>query len=164
MNHTDPTPMLVSGLEQSRHALLKLAKTAQFLLQWFTADLEYLVTDNEVFIQTISQFCRTSRQSRVEILLHDPKTLMHRGHRLINLAQRLPSKVEIRCTNTDIVRQHPSSFLVVDREHFFIKPIASNWRGKLQFDAALEARVLLDIFEEGWETSFPDNQTRPLGI
>lgn len=155
---------LLSGLEESREALLELVGLAHYSIQWFSQDLEYLVTDNEEFYNAIFAFCRRSHTSKLQILLHDSKSLMSRGHRLINLAQKLSSRIEIRATNIDIVKQQPSAFLLVDNRHYYLKPVATQWQAKLQLDNPMESNNKQSLFIEAWDISPPDSQVRRLGI
>lgn len=164
MQHKKEKFRLLSGLEENRQALLELVQLAQFSIQWFTQDMEYLLTDNKEFYNAILTFCKRSHNSRLQILLHDSKSLMGRGHRLINLTQRLTSKIEIRATNAEIVKQQPSAFLLVDNRHFYIKPVATQWRAKLQLDNPLECKNNQSLFIDAWEISPADTQVRRLGI
>ncbi len=154
----------LNGLEENHQGLLKILEQAEFLIQWFSPDLDFLITDNENFYTAIFAFCKNNQNSRIQLLLHDSRSVMARGHRFINLAQRLTSKIEIRATLEEIVKQQPASFLIADNKHYYIKPLSSQWQGKYQLNNQAEANNLNKIFVDAWEQSPADSQVRRLGI
>ncbi len=153
-----------SGLSESKQALLQVLAKARSTIRWFSQDLEYLISDNEEVYRLLLDFCKANPKARLEILLHDPKALAGRGHRIINLAQRLTTAIKIKHTNEDSVKSNPASFVVVDNRHVFWKPVASLWEGQLQLEAPLIAKTWANIFTEAWEISVPDSQLRQLNI
>ncbi len=157
-------PQSYSGLGENRTALMEVLTEAGSVIRWFSPDLDYLISDNQECYQVLLNFCKNNPQARFEILLHNPKALAGRGHRIINLAQRLTSSIKIKHTNEEYVTNNPASFVVVDNRHVYWKPVASLWHGRLKLDSPLIAQTWNNSFKEAWEQSVPDSQLRSLNI
>jgi hypothetical protein len=88
---------------------------------------------------------------------------VRRGHRLIDLAQRLSSKIEIRkpiAEYADINR----TFFVADEAGYVSRPLAERYEGVANFSDRLSARNLVNTFNEVWERSQQDPQLRRLHL
>src|SRR6056300_965268 len=72
-------------VESSRREVLLLSKT-----------LDTVIYNNESFYQSIINFARSDRNVQVRILVKDIQPVVEKGHRILNLARRLSSKIEIR--------------------------------------------------------------------
>lgn len=81
----DFTKHSVQVVEASRREVLLLSKT-----------LDPAIYNNEPFYQSILDLARSDRNVQVRILVKDIQPVVEQGHRILNLARRLSSKVEIR--------------------------------------------------------------------
>ncbi len=152
------------GLEQNKAALLAVLSHARSLIRWYSQDLDYLISDNQQCYQLLLDFCKNNPKARFEILLHDPKALASRGHRIITLSQRLTSTIKIKQTNDDYTKSNPASFVVVDSKHVYWKPVGTVWEGQLKVDSPLVAQTWNNLFKDAWEQSVVDSQLRNLNI
>jgi hypothetical protein len=152
------------GLEENKAALINVLKQARGVVRWFSQDLEQLISDNQECYQILLNFCKNNPQAKFEILLHDPKALASRGHRLITLSQRLTSTIKIKHTNPEYVKNKNSAFVVVDAKHVYWKPVATIWDGQIKIDSPLIAKTWDSMFKEAWEQSSYDSQLRSLNI
>jgi hypothetical protein len=99
-------------LQQAAIALLAQAKREVLIV---TTNLEHERFDNEDFINALSAFARSSRYATTRILVADPSLAVTEGHRLVKLARKLSSLVEIRqLHDDDIDSSQPQSWLVAD--------------------------------------------------
>ncbi len=83
--------------------VVALCESARRQLFIQSPSLDYEVFDNGELADSISKLVRSSRQTEVRILINDPRPLVTRGHRLLELARRLPSSVRIQT-----LAEHPA--------------------------------------------------------
>lgn len=95
--------------------VLALAGSARRHLDILSPALDSQVFDSADLVSAISALARRSRDARVRILVSDAEAVTSRGHRLLNLARRLPSSVHLRQ-----LREHPDwrghSCVIRDRD------------------------------------------------
>jgi len=93
------------------------------------------------------------RNAQVRILLHDPDAALRDGHRLIALAQRLSSTVQIRTPVEDVDLADASACLLNDAGGYLLLPDAQRLPGRAaRHDRAAQA-PLQQHFDEMWERS-----------
>ncbi|HSN17485.1 MAG TPA: hypothetical protein VLV87_04685 [Gammaproteobacteria bacterium] len=150
-------------LADNRQAAVAVAAAAARELALFSRDLEPLLYDKDEFVRVVQALATRSRMSRVRIVCIDPGASVRAGHRLIAVAQRFSSYVEVRRAAKDH-SQLAETFLVADEEAVLFRPIASRYEGYSDLHAPLEARKFLKQFAEIWEIAEPDPEFRRLGI
>lgn len=150
-------------LADNRQGAVAVAATAKRELALFSHDLEPLLYDKDDFIRTVQALATRSRMSRIRIVSIDPGASIRAGHRLISLAQRFSSYMEVRRAAKDHA-QLAETFLVADEEAVLFRPIASRYEGYADMHAPLEARKFLRQFADIWEMAEPDPEFRRLGI
>jgi len=150
-------------LADNREAAVSIASAAKRELALFSRDLEPLLYDRDEFIQAVQALATRSRMSRIRIVCIDPGPSVRAGHRLVGVAQRFSSYVEVRRAARDHALM-AETFLVGDGNAVLYRPIASRYEGYADLDAPLEARGFLKTFAEIWEIAEPDPEFRRLGI
>lgn len=150
-------------LADNREAAVAVAGTAKRELALFSHDLEPLLYDKDEFIRTVQALATRSRMSRIRIVSIDPGAAVRSGHRLIAVAQRFSSYVEVRRAAKDHALL-AETFLIADEEAALFRPIASRYEGYADLHAPLEARKFLKQFDEIWQIAEPDPEFRRLGI
>ncbi|HEY3858917.1 MAG TPA: hypothetical protein VGM47_04820 [Gammaproteobacteria bacterium] len=150
-------------LADNRAGAVAVAAVARRELALFSHDLEPLLYDKDDFISVVQALATRSRMSRIRIVCIDPGASVRAGHRVVNLAQRFSSYVEVRRASPDHA-QLAETFLVADEEAVLFRPIASRYEGYADLHAPLEARKYLKQFSEIWEKAEPDPEFRRLGI
>ena len=150
-------------LADNRTGAVAVAAVAKRELTLFSHDLEPLLYDKDEFISVVQTLVVRSRMSRVRIVCIDPGPSIRAGHRIIGLAQRFSSYIEVRRASKDY-SQLAETFLVADEEAVLFRPIASRYEGYADIHAPLEARKFLKQFAEIWELAEPDPEFRRLGI
>ncbi len=139
-----------------------LGCTGQLCL--FTQRLESeLYNDVEIY-DHLAELCTGNRNTRIRILAHDTRVAANRGHYLIHLAQRLPTFAQIRVTATPEHKQFRESWLLADDGAYLRIRNPERWEGFYELDNKLETRSFLEAFEDAWEASVPDQNTRRLSL
>jgi hypothetical protein len=146
-----------------RAVVVAMAQQAVRSLHIFTRDLDHALYDTPEFEAAALNLVRTGQYARIHILVQDSSGALRRGHRLINLAQRLSSKIEIRkpiAEYADISR----AFFVADETGYVSRQMADRYEGMANFSDRLTARDMVGFFNEVWERSQQDSQLRRLHL
>lgn len=149
--------------DDNRAAALELARNARRQLAIFSYDLEPQVFDQPEFLQAVRDLAIGGRMSGVRILLVDSARAIREGNRLIEIARRLPSSVEIRKPHKDYLDMS-EAFIVSDERGVLARRLATRWEGIADPDDAFKAREKLKLFDEIWQRSSSDVETRQLRI
>lgn len=143
--------------------LVELCQSAARQIFILSPHLDNEVFDNAELVEALSALVRSSRQTRVRILISDSRGLVARGHRLLNLARRLPSSVEIQK-----LAEHPDwkgqTVIIRDRDGVLYKPGDSDHEGFYEPDSRASTQQHLELFEELWRHSEADIELRSLSL
>lgn len=146
-----------------RAVAARLAAQAGREIAIFSHELDAPVYDQPEFIQAVKGLALGSRAARVRILIRTNERVQREGHRLIELARRLPSSIEIRRVNRDYA-DRIDEFLVVDETGYLHRPRYTRHEGEADFHAPLQARQYRELFNTVWEVSEQDSELRRLHI
>jgi hypothetical protein len=153
----------VERLTEARAVAHALAAQAQRTLLLHTEDLEPDIFDDSAFLDAVSRLARDHSQSRIWILIHDARKVVQNGHRLIEIARRLSSTIQLRRPAPQYRNNH-ESFLLVDGCGYLHRPIAARYEGTANFNDPGKVADLEKYFMEVWERSEPDEEIKRLYI
>jgi hypothetical protein len=159
----DAGVLTLEGRRENRAAAGHMAAQAQRELCLFTRDLDKAVYDQSEFLDAVKSLALRSGMSRVRVLLQDHGPVLAQGHRLIELARRLSSSIEIRVPPTDWL-DAPESYLLADRVGYLHRDDATAYRASADFHAPLETERLQRRFDDIWEASQADGELRRLHL
>jgi len=110
--------------------------------------------DSYASTEELAEFRRiaiSGRGALIRILLHDPAAALRNDHRLIALAQRLPSALQIRMPVEEADLAYVSAYLFNDVGGYLFLPEADRPQGRAaRHDRAAQA-PLQQHFDEVWE-------------
>ncbi|WP_341938490.1 DUF7931 domain-containing protein [Marinimicrobium sp. C2-29] len=153
----------LEGLADFKSAVDSICARARRDLALFSPDLDAPLFDRDELADALSALARRHRQTRVRLLVRDTRPLIERGHGLVRLAQRLPSKISVRrLTNEIETRAH--SFLLCDRDQLLYRNDPEEYRGFVDRKGAAEVRNLREIFDRAWESAEEDPRLRQLFV
>lgn len=158
-----PTLRVLDTAEDNRDAALALAQGARRSISILTVDLEPAVYDTEDFIETVKQLALSSRFAQIRILVQDPTRAVKEGHRLVELARRLSSFIEIRKPHEDY-RTTAEAFLIADESGLLYRTVATRYEGIADVADAAQARDKLKLFNQIWQRSEPEQELRGLKL
>ena len=151
--------------DEYRRTVALLMQQARESIDIFTQNLEPEILNHGDIEQHILKLAKRHPNTRVRILVQDSTTAVQNGHCLIRLGQTLTSSVFIHKPSQKY-RDDPRSFIVVDKTAFIHRVTAHdrNYDATANFHAPYEAGTLMGFFDEVWEHSSPDMQTRRVYI
>ena len=159
----DQGPITLEGLRGNREAVQALIEQARHSVYIYTRDLEPPLYDDPAIERALSRLARGGRKSHVHIIVQDSTRSVKQGHRLITLAQRLTSYVQIRNPSRDHM-DYNSAFLVADETALLRRNLADRYEGFVDFNDQVAAGELVRYFREVWEHGLPDPQLRRLDL
>ena len=122
-----------------------------------------LYSDKE-FFDHMSALAIRNRKTEIRIIAHDTRVASRDGHLLIHLSQKLPTFVKIRTTVTPLDKKFSENWLIVDDMSYMRIRNPLRYEGYFEIDNKFECRILLERFDEIWEASAPDQNTRRLSL
>lgn len=158
-----PETLILSTSGDNREVTLAMVSQARHSVYIYSRDLEHAVYDTAQLEEALFRLVRSGPRAHVYILLRDSDKAVKNGHRLVKLAQRLSSKVQIKSPDHQY-GDYNESFLVVDETGLIRRPLADRYEGTASFKDPLNARDRARFFLEVWERSSADLQLRALHL
>ena len=140
-----------------------MAEQATRQLDIFTYDLDTRVYDRKPFLKALKALALSTGNARIRILLQNNERVQKEGHRLVDLARKLPSRIEIRRHNPEFI-DHGENFMVVDATGYVRRRQHNQYEGEADFNDRRKAESYRDLFSAIWECSEPDSELRIIGI
>jgi predicted GNAT family N-acyltransferase len=116
--------------------------------------LPILDSDSYASIGELTELRRVAisgRSARIRILLHDPAAALRNDHRLVALAQRLPSAMQIRMPVDEADLAYTSAYLLNDAGGYLFLPEADRPQGRAALHDRSAQAPLRQHFDEVWE-------------
>lgn len=155
----------IDTVEENKSVAISLAKNACHSIDIFTQDMDAEIYDNSEFEQCIFNLAKKHPTTKIRILVQDTGRSVQNGHRLIRLAQDITSSVFIHNPSAEY-KDEQCAFLVVDKQGVLYRVNANNrnYKARASFMSPQRASKLTDFFNEVWQHSSPDMQTRRIYI
>ena len=155
---------LLDGRTDCQNCARRLIKLASRRVYILTQKLEPdLYNDREIF-DHLTGLTTTNRKADIRVITHDTRTAASDGHYLINLAQKLPSFVQIRTTATRADRKFLESWLIIDDMAYMRLQNLARYEGNFEANNRLECKSYIARFEQMWESCQVDQNTRRLSL
>lgn len=149
-SETDANLFLLEDAEAFSHHAEQLIEQSDRDLAILSQALDPLIYDQENLADRISQLARSNPRARIRILVKDTRPLVERGHKLLTLARRLSSKVEIRKLLTE-PENDSHAYLIGDRNLLLYKHDDRDYQGFANYQAGPEAQKFLEEFNFLWD-------------
>ncbi|MET0226706.1 MAG: GNAT family N-acetyltransferase [Dokdonella sp.] len=160
----EPQPLLAESREQALSAVSALLADASHDVSIYTRDLDPALFDVPATLEALKRIALSGRRAQIRIIVHDPRKPLADGHRLIALAQRLPSAVSLRTPVDQRDLQYPAAFLINDRRGYLFRPLGSRLEGEGSTYAPGRHAQLRGLFDEIWERCAPSTEVRQLAF
>lgn len=152
-----------AGEHDCRRGLLGLLAEPRRRLLVLSQQLDHVLYDDEAVVDAFSAFARAAPGTQVRLLIADSSLIVSRGHRLVELARRLDSRIEIRKV-PDEASPGEASFVTWDQQGYFLMPDFRQYLAVADRYDPVQARRLADQFAQLWERSSTDPELRVLRI
>jgi len=163
-NTTHPVGHVVLERSEEHYAtVLDMLQSTHRSVHIFSRRLDGKLYDTREFAETVARLASRQPRVRFRILLQEIDPLIKYGHRLIELARRLTTAIEIRAVHPDY-RYYNEAFMVFDERRIIHRTLANRYEGIANDNDPDLARKLLDFFIEVWEVSQVDPNLRRLHL
>ncbi len=156
-------PLVLTARAAIRGACLGLAQGARRELLIFSRDLDPDLYDQGPFLDEVQRIALATPHLPVRALVREPRVPAMAGHRLIELARQLASRIAIRRVGEDF-RDRLDAFLIADARGYCLRRQADRPEALVEYAAPAEARRLRAEYERIWEQSDADTELRRLHI
>jgi hypothetical protein len=129
---------------------LKLLAQTRRHLAILSQHLDPLIFDSHQFVEAVSLLARSNRHVQIHILVKDSKRLAENTHKLVLLAQRLPSKISIRNVTVE-PSDKKMGFILCDSHGLLFKNDDSAYQGFANFKAEAEVKHFREAFDYIWQ-------------
>lgn len=157
-------PLVVADHAQALAAVTALLADANHEFAICTRDLDAALFDVPATLAQLKRIALSGRHARIRILVQDVRKPLTDGHRLIALAQRLPSAIALRTPVEERDLQYPSAFVLNDRGGYLFRILGSRAEGEGSTCAPGRHAQLCEFFDQVWERSQPSAELRTLGF
>ncbi|MCA1798940.1 MAG: hypothetical protein LC632_05625 [Xanthomonadaceae bacterium] len=144
-------------------AAVEVGTAARRALRLLSYDLEPQIYGEQDFIDVVRSVATSGRFASVRVLVQDSARAVRDGHRLVELARRLPTFIELRKPHSDH-RSLIEAYLVADERALLYRKQADRYEGFVDVDDPLQARRLVREFDQVWGRATPDPELRRLGL
>jgi len=163
---TDPADMALQAQDRTglEAAHVRLLSQARYRCSIYLPAMDAGVLESDEALKELRRLATSGRQAQVRILTHDANQAHRDGHRLIALAQRLPTAVTIRVPTDETHLRYASAFTTDNVSGFLFRPVAARFDATGALDQPGETSRLTAYFDEVWERAEAAWEIRPLGI
>ena len=140
-----------------------LAERARMTIDIVSPDLDKPVLDTVEFYEAIKTLPTGNRKARIRILITDSEKIIKNGHRLLDLARRLPSFIEIKVQGKSF-KDFCEAWLITDAKAWLRRPHADRYEAEVDFSSARKLRDILKDFEAMWNEAIHDPNLRRLSL
>jgi hypothetical protein len=146
-------------MDELRSHALALMQQARHSLCLFTPDLEAWLYHHQSIQQACQELLLARPQNSMRILLRDSSPAVRQGHRLLALARRLPSSLQIRRLNPDYPAE-TSAYLLADDRGLLLRKDPTHLAGYALYNDPGRVRQCRQQFDQAWNTSVADPELR----
>lgn len=122
-----------------------------------------LLNDTACMVQ-LRRLAISGRGASIRILAQDLSRALREGSRLLELAQRLSSVIELRQPVEAADLAYPSAFMCTDTGGYLFRPVESAMGAVGSTCAPGRAVELMQLFEQVWARAEPSRELRALDI
>jgi H2-forming N5,N10-methylenetetrahydromethanopterin dehydrogenase-like enzyme len=149
----------ITTREENAAAALELVKQCKQKLAIISQELDPNVYDQADFVEAMRQMAIKNRFVEIRIIVFEPELIVRKGHKLLDLAGKISSFIEMRKVSSKY-KSFNESVLIADDVGYLYRENTERYKGKVNFNSRRESKHLLDVFNEMWETAKPDPNLR----
>jgi len=120
--------------------------------------------DRVELVAELQRVALSGRGALVRLLLHDTQRMARDGHRILELARRVPSFVEIRRVDIDESGLDSDAFVLDDVGGVHWQPRFDAVHAEASLHDPNRVAVLGNRFEHHWQRAQPDSALRRLAL
>ena len=159
-----PETLVVDGGKTLAAMRLQLLRGARRRVAIYQPALPTDAYNHAAELDELRRIAAAGRGAEIRLILHDPAAALRDSHRLIALAQRLPSTVLVREPVEESDRTYGSAYLLTDAGGYLFLPEAARPRGRGAMEDRASQAPLQQHFQEAWERAARATALQPLDL
>ncbi len=149
--------------EDLSQLILAMSEQAAHQILIFSHDLDHTLFDNDELYEAIKQLAIRNQRTHIHIIVQDAKPMTKKGHRLLKLARRITSHMQVKVTakeHEDIIE----TFVIFDDRGYIIQNHPERFEAYGNFYDPLKTRQLTEQFDDLWNRGVIDSSLRRLSL
>ena len=159
-----PETLPIDGGAALAAARLQLLRGARRRVAIYQPALATDAYNSAAELDELRRIATAGRGAELRLLLHDPAAALRDSHRLVALAQRLPSTVLVREPSEESDRSYGAAYLLTDTGGYLFLPEAGRARGRAALEDRASQAPLQQHFQQVWERSARASVLQPLDL
>jgi hypothetical protein len=157
-------PELLQGRAAYAAKAVQLARTARHELLLRSDTLDRALYGSEEFYNAVKDFLLGSERARLCVLVRQPREAVQNAARLIDLGQRLSSRVEFREPTEEQGEIDPVEWLIADRRALLERRSPDSLEAQFWAEEPQRGKLHGEEFDGLWNEAQPAQELRSLGI
>ena len=153
----------IDSREENQNAVLKMAQQCQRSIDIISRELDPDLFDTIEFIDAVKSMVLNNRHASVRMLVADPKKIVSRGHRLVDLTRTLPTYMDIRVPGMEH-KDFNEMLFIADTTGYLHRLNSERFDATVNFNDKRVAKYLRKEFDEMWSKATQDTNLRQLKI
>ena len=141
-----------SGETDCRDGLVDALRWPMRAVRIYSPSLDHALFDQPSVVDALSSFVRRGPPAHLQVLIHSFSAIVSRGHRLLELARRLDSKIELHVVATDQTADKHSC-MIGDEQSFWLLPDHNEYQAFANRFDPVQATRLAERFDYLWTRS-----------
>lgn len=150
-------------LANCRDAALAVMQQARYELCIYSYDLEPPLYDQDSLLEQCRRIALSGTHAKLRVLVQDPTRAKTDGHRLVQLAHRLTSAIDLRQPCADDL-DYRAAFLCNDTGGYLYRSMADRFEGESDRYNPLRCAELQRYFNDVWERAKAIDEFRRLSL
>ena len=148
----------------ARACVIDLLRTARHRVGICSMALDPGLLDHDAVVALIKRVAMSGRGARVQILVEDITPALHSGHRLLDLAQRLSSLIEIRRADRRNDPEFGPAIVLNDSGGWLRRPDPARFDGEAHLADRPRAQEMWRAFDRSWDRAQAETAVRALKL
>ena len=144
-------------------ALLECLQEPLRTVQIYSQFLDHALFDQLPVVDALSTFVRRGPPAQLQILIHSSQLIVSRGHRLLELARRMNSKIQMRRVPEELASDLHTC-LMWDERGYWLMPDYREYEGLANLYDPVQAARLSERFGYLWNKGIEDSELRVLRL
>lgn len=163
LGETADETLELENREENAAAALQLTRQCRLKLAIVSHELEPFIYDRPEYIEALKRLTLKGPHVQIRILVIEPRLVVQRGHRLLDLVLRMPSYIRLLRPGA-AHRTFEKALLLADEAGYLLRADKDQFNARLNFNNRRETRRLLEIFDDMWGKAGPDPNLRRMHL
>lgn len=155
--------LVIGSLEQLKQQTCEIIGSAKQSVKIYSQGLDPRILNNREIEKYLTAFVKKSRASKIQLLIYNEQLMRGIDHRLVSLAQKFTSYVDIKVVPRDY-HENPFGFYLVDNRHMIYRSNVERYEAEQLTVPNFLIKEKTKLFDSIWQSSTPASFLRALHL